>query len=138
MVPTGKDPSVRVAATLRSPTIDPHVQIEIDSSREGMWLLAHYCTPADPVKVREGGEGGREVGGEEGEGGGEVGGEGAEEREGIWLLVHYCTPAAHVRVRWGGRRGRKRSGWGGDVYIYEICQSSARLSLLHSLTRVTG
>ena len=71
-------------------------------------------------------------------GGGEVGGEGAEEREGIWLLVHYCTPAAHVKVRWGGRGGRKRSGWRGDVYIYEICQSSARLSLLHSLTRVTG
>ena len=70
VVPTVKDPNVRVAAaTLRSPTIDPHIQIEIDSSREGMWLLKHYCTPANPVRVREvGGEMGRKQRGRDGEG----------------------------------------------------------------------
>ena len=44
-----------------------------------MWLLAHYCTPADPVKVREGGEGRKER--EEREVGREVGRKEREERE---------------------------------------------------------
>ena len=96
MVPTVKDPNVRVpAATLRSPTIEPHIQIEIDSSREGMWLLRHFCTPANPVRVREAGgrwEGRREekIGREGSEEGGRGGGgkrrgsgeRGGEERRG--------------------------------------------------------
>ena len=32
-------------------TFRPNSQLEVDISREGMWLLSHYCTPTTTVRV---------------------------------------------------------------------------------------
>ncbi len=60
-MPTRKDtlPSSRGVGTLPRNSNAHHVnfvpncQIEVELSREGMWLLSHYCTPTTTITVRE-------------------------------------------------------------------------------------
>ena len=86
MVPKIKYHNGRAAA-IHSPSIAPHVQIDIDISTEGMWLLAHYCIPATTVRVRMdmGRKGGRREGG--GDGGKEGETEGEKMDGGNWIAV---------------------------------------------------
>lgn len=73
-MPTVRDLHAARAAALRSPaphdTSGPNYPIEIDTSGEGMWLLAHYCTPAATVRVCEEGRSGEREKGEKGKKGG--------------------------------------------------------------------